>query len=160
VDTTQADTDLFGQLLGMDFEELQVQRDDLDREIHALSVQEKALAERRETLEVRRAIIDNIGRLHRLERSERNTLVHGRRDNATSAPTAARKVLDRDPDTTWDAETMHRQLEQEGVETSRDNVRVALQRLARNGHARRLGRGRYQSALAPLDSGLLSKDEG
>ena len=48
-------------------------------------------------------------------------------------------------DADWSAPELHRRLQDEGVMTSRSNVRMVLRRLVEEGALRHVARGRYRA---------------
>jgi hypothetical protein len=162
VDLDLTNGSLFDQLTQLDLVSLRHVFDRLTTEIAELAEKEKELSEQREVLERRRAVVDSIGRFIAAERPpaiiDRSVLELG-----PSVPEAVQRILDASPSARWEAEEVHRELDEAGIDSTRENVRVALQRLFHAGKARRVGRGIYQSALAEPERGLLGEvgeDEG
>jgi hypothetical protein len=162
VDAQTATDDIFRLLNEAPEALLQVQWVALDERIESLLDQERRIAAERDELTKQQNVLTAIAKYRGIElsRAARNAAVHGRPNPNTSAPKqAVQLLLDEGPDATWDARSVHDAITDAGVETSRENVRIILQRLAKDGSIRRVAHGRYQSALAPGEHTLLEDDE-
>jgi hypothetical protein len=146
---SQATDELFDRLLAEPEQALHDRWEAVTRELRALEEEERALAERRSRLDARRAVLSGIAQLRQVE------LADGDRGttNRTEAPMRTRdvaiEIITGQPNRTWSAQTLHDALAERGVQTSRSNVRVVLQRLLDDGHVNRVAYGRYQSARPP-----------
>jgi hypothetical protein len=161
--TTNDHRDVFQPWLDADSGELNELWREIGSELDGIDAEEKKLRRRREILEARRSVLEGVARLRKLQLGETTGLNRRmpaeERDLADGAPKPRDVVLtiiDDDPSRTWDAQAVDEALQRQNVITTRDNVRVILQRLNRTGALRRVGRGAYQSARATLSEQLPS----
>ena len=154
-------TSLFDHLAGLDISRLRELYLEISKEIDEMVAEEKALAGRREILERRREVVDSVGRFLAAERPPEpkppaNT-------PQPTVPEAVVRILDGNPERIWDSAAILVELRAMSLDSTPENARVALRRLAKAKKVRRVGRGTYQSLLADPDPGLHgeeSEDEG
>jgi DNA repair exonuclease SbcCD ATPase subunit len=168
--------DVFQPFFEASREELNDLWSELGDQIDELDQQQQELSRRRQILEARKTALESIAVVRKLELGDNTSFSRRVPDQTVSAPSIpseepvngstptkpreiALALLDEDPTTIWDAEKMHSALSDRGIHTSRENVRVILQRLYRTGGIRRVGHGAYQSARASSDS-LLTEGDG
>jgi hypothetical protein len=161
VDTQPAPDDIFRVLNDASEALLLTQWGQLDERLEAVIEEERRLVAEREDLAARMNVITAIAKYRNIEltRAARNSAVHAPNSHASLPRQAVQHLLDAEPAETWDAKAVHKAISEAGVETTRENVRIILQRLAKDGSARRVAHGRYQSALAPEEQSLLEGDE-
>lgn len=157
MDTDGDAHDLFERLLSEDLHALVDTWNRLADELEEIDTEQRELASRRTSVEARRSVLTGIFKLHDIATDNGTDT-----DEADRPPTIkdlARRLIDEQPERAWNAEQLHNQMSNShGVETTRSNVRMILQRLTKDGSIRRVGRGAYQSALAGSSATLLDEE--
>lgn len=157
VDTT-ADQ-LFDRLLEEDGDDLAARLEKLASEIEAIEQQQRDLEAQHQRLEARRSLLRGITEFRKLELGGGDDAKDVKTQRPATTKDAARNVIDEAPDRIWDAETLHDQLLDRGIATTRSNVRMILQRLMKEDAIQRVAHGRYQSVHARASNLLTQEDE-
>jgi hypothetical protein len=169
--TSPTDHELFRSVLDADAAELNALWQAILEALDELEAEQEALTKRRSELEARREVLRGIATLRKLARGEDEdstpTLppagvgpAAGENTPTTTPREAIREILDAEPERDFDARTLQGMLDERGIRTTRDNTRVALQRLTRTGGARRVGHGRYRSRHSSASESLLGPQQG
>jgi hypothetical protein len=135
--------DVFSRLVEEDEGWLREQWESIMAELRAVEREQRELKLRRERLEARRAVLDGIAQLRQVELS-----ANERGEEPPSeirSPKAVCLQIMQESDAEWGAPELHRRLQEEGVVTSRSNVRMVLRRLVEEGALRHVARGRYRA---------------
>jgi hypothetical protein len=135
--------DVFRQLVEEDEGWLREQWETIMSELRVLDREQRELKLRRERLEARRAVLDGIAQLRQVELSAGEA--HDDPSPDVRSPKAVCLQIMQESDAEWSAPELHRRLEDEGIETSRSNVRMVLRRLVEEGALRHVARGRYKA---------------
>jgi glutamate-1-semialdehyde aminotransferase len=135
--------DVFARLVEEDEGWLREQWEGIMAELRVLDREQRELKLRRERLEARRAVLDGIAQLRQVElsASERAEEV----STEIRSPKAVALQIMQESDAEWSAPELHRRLQDEGIVTSRSNVRMVLRRLVEEGALRHVARGRYRA---------------
>jgi hypothetical protein len=154
--------DFFEQLLALDERSLHAQWQTITEEIADVQKEERELGERRRKLEARRAMLDAIAKVREAELppERRRATVDADSDSFSSGPRAtAFAIFEENPTTQWDSEAMRAALKDRGYDSTLSNARVLMQRLVRDGRARRVGRGLYQSVRGDASTLLTPQED-
>jgi hypothetical protein len=136
--------DVFSRLVAEDASWLSDQWNAIMGELRTLEAEQRELNIRRERLEARRAVLDGIAQLRKVELvGEDEALPESR---PLRAPKDVCLAIMREANSTeWTAPELHRPLEERGVKTSASNVRMVLRRLVDEGSLHHVARGRYSA---------------
>jgi hypothetical protein len=122
---------------------LREQWDAIIAELRALDREQAELKLRRERLEARRAVLDGIAQLRQVELSANERGAD--RPPVIRSPKAVCLEVMQQSDAQWNAPELHERLREEGIVTSRSNVRMILRRLVEEGALTHVARGRYRA---------------
>lgn len=136
--------DVFGRLVAEDASWLSDQWNAIMGELRTLEVEQRELNIRRERLEARRAVLDGIAQLRKVELADDDRALPESR-SLRAPKDVCLEIMREAGATEWTAPELHRELEERGVKTSASNVRMVLRRLVDEGSLHHVARGRYSA---------------
>ena len=154
MEQTSLQDDLYERILDEDPAGLRARWERVQRDLEDLARREKQLAADRQRLDAWKAVLAGIAQLRRVDLDQAGSPQAAHSQSDQRPRDAIQVLIDENPAKIWDAESVDHALQDRKVLTSRNNIRMILQRLHNDGAAVRVGHGRYQSAAALADEAV------